>query len=69
MALALPKDRGLVEEILKIQSPGSEITARIRMRGGEACLWRGEWLEDGVRAHADDHRAGDQVRRVRTGRR
>jgi c-di-GMP-specific phosphodiesterase len=50
MALALPKDRALVEEILKIQSPGSEITARIRMRGGEACIWRGEWLEDGVRA-------------------
>jgi c-di-GMP-specific phosphodiesterase len=35
---------------LRVQSPGSEIALRIRMRGGETCLWRGVWLEEGVRA-------------------
>ncbi|HLI67118.1 MAG TPA: bifunctional diguanylate cyclase/phosphodiesterase [Caulobacteraceae bacterium] len=49
-ALSMPQDRALVDEILRIQGPGSEITARVRMRGGDACIWRGEWLEDGVRA-------------------
>jgi c-di-GMP-specific phosphodiesterase len=49
-ALAMPQDRALVEDILKVQAPGGEINARVRMRGGEACVWRGEWLEDGVRA-------------------
>ena len=49
-ALSMPQDRALVDEILRIQAPGSEIAARVRMRGGDACIWRGEWLEDGVRA-------------------
>src|SRR5579864_3353799 len=49
-ALAMPQDRALVEEVLKVQAPGAEISARVRMRGGDACIWRGEWLEDGVRA-------------------
>jgi len=49
-ALALPQDRAVAEELLRLQSPGSEITLRMRMRGGETCLWRGVWLEDGVRA-------------------
>jgi c-di-GMP-specific phosphodiesterase len=49
-ALAMPQDRALVDEILKVQAPGGEISARVRMRGGDACIWRGEWLEDGVRA-------------------
>ncbi|HRD28293.1 MAG TPA: GGDEF domain-containing protein, partial [Caulobacter sp.] len=49
-ALALPQDRAGAEELLRIQSPGSEIALRIRMRGGETCLWRGVWLEEGVRA-------------------
>jgi len=49
-ALAMPQDRALVDDILKVQQPGGEISARIRMRGGDACIWRGEWLEDGVRA-------------------
>ena len=41
----------LVEEILRGPARrASEITARVRMRGGEACIWRGVWLEDGVRA-------------------
>ncbi|MDR3513187.1 MAG: bifunctional diguanylate cyclase/phosphodiesterase [Caulobacteraceae bacterium] len=50
LALSMPQDRALVEEILKVQAPGAEVTARVRMRGGEMCVWRGVWLEDGVRA-------------------
>ena len=51
LALAMPQDRALVEEFLRTQEPGSEMCARIRMRGGEACIWRGVWLEEGgVRA-------------------
>jgi c-di-GMP-specific phosphodiesterase len=50
LALSMPQDRALVEEILKVQSPGAEVSARLRMRGGEMCVWRGVWLEDGVRA-------------------
>ena len=49
-ALALPQDRAAAEELLRLQEPGSEIAIRIRMRGGETCLWRGVWLEEGVRA-------------------
>jgi c-di-GMP-specific phosphodiesterase len=49
-ALSMPQDRALVDEILRIQAPGVEIGARVRMRGGDACIWRGVWLEDGVRA-------------------
>ena len=49
-ALSMPQDRALVEEILRIQPPGVEVGARVRMRGGDACIWRGVWLEDGVRA-------------------
>ena len=50
LALSMPQDRALVESILNIQEPGEEVVARIRMRGGETCIWRGIWLEDGVRA-------------------
>jgi len=50
LALALPQDRALIEEILRVQAPGGEITARVRMRGADTCVWRGVWLEDGVRA-------------------
>jgi len=49
-ALALPADRASAEELLRLQEPGSEIAIRLRMRGGETCLWRGVWLEEGVRA-------------------
>ncbi|WP_426011195.1 putative bifunctional diguanylate cyclase/phosphodiesterase [Caulobacter sp. DWR2-3-1b2] len=49
-ALTLPQDRAQAEDILKVREPGSEIVARLRMRGGEVCIWRGQWLEDGVRA-------------------
>jgi c-di-GMP-specific phosphodiesterase len=50
LALALPQDRALMEEILRVQAPGGEVAARVRMRGAETCIWRGMWLEDGVRA-------------------
>ncbi len=46
-ALCLPQDRNLMERLLTVRPPGSEISARIRMRGGETCIWRGEWLEEG----------------------
>jgi c-di-GMP-specific phosphodiesterase len=49
-ALTLPQDRAQAEDILKVRPPGSEIVARLRMRNGEICIWRGTWLEDGVRA-------------------
>jgi len=49
-ALALPQDRALAEQILAQREEGAEIAVRLRMRGSETCLWRGVWLEDGVRA-------------------
>ncbi|MES2034941.1 MAG: bifunctional diguanylate cyclase/phosphodiesterase [Pseudomonadota bacterium] len=49
-ALALPADRASAEDLLRLQPPGSEVAVRLRMRGGETCLWRGVWLEEGVRA-------------------
>jgi len=49
-ALVLPQDRAAVEEMLRVREPGSEIAARLRMRGAEPCLWRGVWLEEGLRA-------------------
>src|SRR5579871_4681218 len=49
-ALVLPQDRAAADELLRVREPGSEIGARLRMRGAEACLWRGVWLEEGLRA-------------------
>ena len=49
-ALALPQDRARAEEILRPQEPGAEIAVRLRMRGGGLCIWRGVWLEEGLRA-------------------
>ena len=50
-ALALPQDRALADDVLRVQEPGSEIAVRMRMRGGSGvCIWRGVWLEEGVRA-------------------
>jgi c-di-GMP-specific phosphodiesterase len=49
-ALALPQDRALADDILRVQDPGSEIAVRVRMRGGGVCIWRGVWLEEGLRA-------------------
>src|ERR1700753_3557647 len=39
LALALPQDRLLVEELLRPQAPGEEIVAKVRLRGGPACIW------------------------------
>jgi len=50
LALAMPRDRFVVEEMLRTEPPGAEIFARVRMRDGEVCVWRGTWLEEGVRA-------------------
>lgn len=49
-ALALPQDRALAEEILKVQEPGGEIAVRLRLRGAGVSMWRGVWLEEGCRA-------------------
>lgn len=49
-ALTLPQDRSLADRILKPAEEGTEIAVRLRMRGAETCIWRGVWLEDGVRA-------------------
>ena len=50
VAMALPQDRALAERLLKPREEGTEISVRLRMRGSETCLWRGVWLEDGLRA-------------------
>ncbi len=49
-ALALPQDRAMAEDILRQQPPGGEVAVRLRLRGGEPSIWRGVWLEEGVRA-------------------
>ena len=49
-AVAIPQDRALAERLLKPQAEGSEVAIRLRMRDAETCLWRGVWLEDGLRA-------------------
>ena len=49
-ALALPQDRAIAEDVLRVQEPGGEVAVRLRMRGGAPCIWRGVWLEEGIRA-------------------
>jgi c-di-GMP-specific phosphodiesterase len=49
-ALALPQDRAYAEDILRVQEPGTEVAVRLRMRGAGISIWRGVWLEEGVRA-------------------
>lgn len=46
-ALVLPQDRHQADELLQLRPAGAEAAARFRMRGGEACVWRGHWLENG----------------------
>jgi len=48
-ALALPQDRATAEDILRVQPPGGEVAVRLSMRNGTPCIWRGVWLEEGVR--------------------
>ena len=50
LALVMPKDQVLVEEMLNLQPPGTFISARIRMSDGAVSIWRGIWLEEGGRA-------------------
>jgi len=49
-ALALPQDRAQAEELLRVREAGAEIVVRLRMRSGGVCIWRGVWLEEGLRA-------------------
>ena len=46
-ALVLPQDRGPAEDLLSPQPPGTEVSARLRMRAAARCVWRGRWLDDG----------------------
>lgn len=50
IAVAIPQDRALAERLLKPQEEGTEVAIRLRMRDASTCLWRGVWLEDGLRA-------------------
>ena len=50
VALTMPQDRSLAERMLKPQGEGTEVAVRLRMRESNTCLWRGVWLEDGLRA-------------------
>jgi len=50
VAVTMPQDRSLAENLLTPREEGTEIAIRLRMRGAETCLWRGVWLEDGLRA-------------------
>jgi len=50
VAVTMPQDRSLAENLLTPREEGTEIAIRLRMRGSETCLWRGVWLEDGLRA-------------------
>src|ERR1700749_4088201 len=50
LALTAPRDRALVEEMLRPQPPGTEISVKLQMRAAAAAFWRGVWLEEGVRA-------------------
>jgi c-di-GMP-specific phosphodiesterase len=49
-ALALPLDRAGIDDFLRPREPGEPVCLRLRIRGAEPCLWRGVWLEEGVRA-------------------
>jgi c-di-GMP-specific phosphodiesterase len=50
IALARPEDRHGVDDLLALREPGAKVAAEFRARGAGACVWRGEWLEEGVRA-------------------
>lgn len=50
IALAMPQDRQQAEQIIKPREEGAEIAIRLRMRESQTCIWRGVWLEDGLRA-------------------
>ena len=49
-ALVLPQDRAAAEDILRVREPGAEVAARLRLRSAEPTLWRGVWLEEGLRS-------------------
>ena len=48
LAMVLPQDHAQMRALLEPQPPGSQVWARLHMRGGEACLWRGQWREAGL---------------------
>jgi c-di-GMP-specific phosphodiesterase len=46
-ALALPQDRAEAEALLRPQPPGTQVRARLTLRGAGTCLWRGRWDDAG----------------------
>jgi c-di-GMP-specific phosphodiesterase len=48
LAMMLPKDHAQMRALFEPQAPGSQVWARLHMRGGEVCIWRGQWLEANV---------------------
>lgn len=50
LALTHPEDRAGLQALLRGSEPGRALFARVRTAGGEACVWRGVWLEEGDRA-------------------
>jgi c-di-GMP-specific phosphodiesterase len=48
LAMVLPQDHAQMRALLEPQPPGAQVRARLHMRGGEVCLWRGQWREAGL---------------------
>ena len=48
LAMVLPQDHAQMRALLAPQPPGAQVWARLHMRGGEVCLWRGQWREAGL---------------------
>jgi c-di-GMP-specific phosphodiesterase len=46
-ALVSPQHRHMAEDLLAPQPAGTEVAVRLTLPGGEPCVWRGRWLEDG----------------------
>jgi len=49
-ALVIPQDRAAIDDVLSVREPGVQIGARVRFRSAPGSVWRGVWLEEGVRA-------------------
>jgi c-di-GMP-specific phosphodiesterase len=63
-ALAPLGDRHAADDLLQVREAGAEVVVRLRLRGAEACVWRGRWLDArravGVIAPEASFAAGDR---------
>jgi len=48
LAMVLPQDHAQMRAFFEPLPPGSPVRARLHMRGGEVCLWRGQWRAAGL---------------------